>query len=254
MTDSRPTRPPRQEGDRGPCATAASVAGLAREVESIRRTVADVTELPTRLDELAALVARLADDLAMTAPAQAPKRPEPSWLDLPADATPIEASALLLDLAAWIGTVFLRYPDAVRGLPGCWLWHPHVVEELLWLRRAWVDAYTGPKSSPTAVGDWHDRLRPGVTRRIQQTAGTCSVENHQPGRTPLPDPDAATGGVRAGAAVEPIGFWWAVNRDAEPPAPSSEQLAAASDSARSSRPRRSPTHSSSDRRPREATR
>jgi len=228
------------------------VAGLAREVEAIRRAVADLTELPARVDELAALVGRLADDLAAM-PAQEAKRPEPSWLDLPSDATPIEATAMLLDLAAWIGAVFLRYPDGARGLPGCWLWHPHVIEELLWLRRAWISAYTGAKSSPAAVGDWHDRLRPGVARRIQQTAGTCSVENHQPGRTPLPDPHAATGGVRAGAAVEPIAFWWAVNRDAEPPPPSSDQLAAAAESTRPSRPRRT-AHTTPDRRPREATR
>src|SRR5215207_2248109 len=165
-----------------------------------------------------------------------------------------ETPRLMTDFT-WIGAVFLRYPDGARGLPGCWLWHPHVIEELLWLRRAWISAYTGAKSSPAAVGDWHDRLRPGVARRIQQTAGTCSVENHQPGRTPLPDPHAATGGVRAGAAVEPIAFWWAVNRDAEPPTPSSEQLTAAAESARPGRPRRSPTtHTAPDRRTREATR
>jgi hypothetical protein len=252
VTGSRPPRP-RRESDPGPCATAASVAGLARELEAVRRRVADFTAVPGRVDELAVLVARLAEDLAAV-PAPEAERSEPSWLNLPADATPIEATTLLLDLVAWIGGVYLRYPDGARGLPGCWLWHPHVVEELLWLRRAWIGAYSGPKSSPAAVGDWHDRLRPGVARRIQQTAGTCSVENHQPGRTPLPEPDAATGGVRAGAAVEPIAFWWAVNRDAEAPAPTGDQLAAAAESARPRGPRRSTNHSTSDRRTREATR
>lgn len=237
---NRPPRPPRPAGhsdngaDRGPCATAASVAGLAREVETARRALADLAGLPGRVADVAALVARLAEDLttslaafAEAGPGEAPPRVQPSWLGLPGDAEPDTAAGLLLPLAGWVGAVFLAYPDGARALPGCWLWHPHIVEELLWLCGAWHGAYTGPKASPTAVGDWHDRQRPGAARRIGSAAGTCSVENHQPGRAPTPGEHDATGGVPAGEAIEPIAFWWAVNRHAEPPPPSSAQLDAA---------------------------
>jgi hypothetical protein len=45
-----------------------------------------------------------------------------------------QAAADLVDLCAWVGRVYLRYPRT--DLPSCWLWHPHAVEELWWLRRA----------------------------------------------------------------------------------------------------------------------
>ena len=44
---------------------------------------------------------------------------------------------------------------------------------------AWSAAYQGPQASVALVGDWHDRQRPGVVRRIRQSAGSCSIENHQ---------------------------------------------------------------------------
>ncbi len=135
------------------------------------------------------------------------RKPQPSWLVLPAETTVWDAVVLLVELAAWLGAVYLRYPDGVRSLPGGWLWHPDVVEELLWWHRTWTDAYTGIKASASAVGDWHDRLRPGVARRVLASAGVCSVENHQPGRTPLQDPHHATGGVPV-RTLEPIAFWW----------------------------------------------
>ena len=58
--------------------------------------------------------------------------------------------------------MFLRYPDGVAVLPECWLWHPDVVEELLWLMHAWRAAYEGRGASVQLAGDWHDRQRPGV--------------------------------------------------------------------------------------------
>jgi hypothetical protein len=147
MTDPKTPRPPRPGGaggtgatDGGPWASAASVAGLAREVETVRRALAELAELaglPARLDELARVVAGLAEDITAAPPVEESTRAQPSWLGMPDDAEPEQAAALLLDLAAWVGAVYLRYPTSARGLPGCWLWHPDVVEELLWLRRAW---------------------------------------------------------------------------------------------------------------------
>jgi hypothetical protein len=86
---------------------------------------------------------------------------------------------MLGELAGWLHAVFLRYPDGVAVLPECWLWHPDVVEELLWLMCAWRAAYEGRGASVQLAGDWHDRQRPGVIRRVKTAAGSCSPERHQ---------------------------------------------------------------------------
>ncbi|HVK25942.1 MAG TPA: hypothetical protein VM677_31685 [Actinokineospora sp.] len=143
-----------------------------------------------------------------------------SWLALPAD--PALAQRVLTDLCDWMTVVYLRYADAVAGLPECWLWHPDVVEELLWLSQAWHAAQRAGANAATQVGDWHDRYRPGVVRRIKAVAGTCSVENHQsrPDHTP---PAAST---PPPAAVALIAHWWGAVRVDAAPEPTADHLQA----------------------------
>ena len=196
----------------------AAVAGLAREVEGLRRSLIGAAS--------AAELARIADlvtDLS-TIIAAGGVSPEPplSWLALPADG----AATLLTDLIGWLGQVYLRYADAARGLPQCWLWHPDVVEELLWLRQAWHSAYQSGEASVRAAGDWHDRLRPGVARRIAAYTKACSLESHLPDRAsaPIPGPMAD--------AIDPIVTWWVNDRTDPGPAPTDQQLQAAATAAR----------------------
>jgi len=199
-------------------AQAAAVAGLAREVEGLRRTVERLTALPARVEDLAELVTRLTETVAVAGRRQAGGAP--SWLDLPTDRA--AAAVLLAELIAWMRVVYLRYTDAAHTLPECWLWHPDVVEELLWLMHAWQIAYRSDGASVALAGDWHDRQRPGVVRRIRATAGTCSLENHQPGA------ERHTGAaVPLAEAFELIAAWWAIDRDTRPPTPGPEHLAAA---------------------------
>jgi hypothetical protein len=148
---------------------AGAVAGLAREIEALRQAIDTLHGLPSRVDALAELVAQLADavnDSTTTAAGGVA-----SWLDQPTEAD--TAHAVLGELLAWMQMVYLRYPDAAAGLPDCWLWHPDVVEELLWLMQAWVAAYRDDKAAVSLAGDWHDRYRPGVVRRITTSAGRC---------------------------------------------------------------------------------
>ena len=91
--------------------------------------------------------------------------------------------------------VYLRYRDA--DCPSCWLWHPEVVEELWWLRQAHADAYHPETGSWLRVGDWHDRQRPGVVRRLVRAVGSCELALH------LTDPTAPRAGSRHGAATSP---------------------------------------------------
>jgi hypothetical protein len=201
-------------------ASAGAVAGLAREIEALRRDLRRLREVPARLEELAELVAQLAEATATTTAAGAVGAP--SWLDLP---TEVEtAQAVLAELIRWLEVVYLRYPDAAQGLPDCWLWHPDVVEELLWLMHAWLAAYRDENAPVSLAGDWHDRYRPGVIRRINALAGRCSLENHQP-RDGQPLPDGPV--VPVAAAAEQIATWWATSRTDPPPEPDEWHLATA---------------------------
>ncbi|MGQ0842799.1 MAG: hypothetical protein ACT4QF_01570 [Sporichthyaceae bacterium] len=175
--------------------------------------MAELEKLPDAFEQLTADFADLSERLT-AAEAAAPPRPT-SWLapteSAERDEAIRKAAAVLADLAGWVQAVYLRYPDGATGLPECWLWHPDAVEELLWLRTAWAVAYTGRSASALQVGDWHDRSRPGVARRIRAAVGTCSLENH-------------TGTVLAVAAAAPksriaaVAAWWALDRDGAPPA------------------------------------
>ena len=210
-------------------ATSTAVAGLAREVEALRRGVAELRDLPRRVEQLAAMVARLAEQAA--APGDDAADGTVTWLDLPDDNAPpstngravVEAELVLARLVEWMGRVYLRYADAARSLPACWLWHPEVVEELVWLRQAWLAAYADLEAPVSLAGDWHDRQRPSVARRIRDYAGTCSIEAHQPdGERRVPAP-----AVPLADAAGAVASWWATDRAGLAPIPTPEQVAAA---------------------------
>lgn len=192
----------------------ADVAGLAREVDGLRRELAPLRLLPGRVDELSRVLADLAE--TVTALRARAATPAPSWLLAPTDAT--STGNLLDELAAWLHAIYLRYPDAVESFPDCWCWHPHVVEELLWLMHAWAAAYQGPAASVALSGDWHDRQRPGVVRRIKATAGVCSRENHQT-RPGWPDQVTGAPAVPSEGDLDRIGRWWADAREEPAPEP-----------------------------------
>ncbi|MBC3190931.1 hypothetical protein H7X46_07630 [Pseudonocardia sp. C8] len=195
------------------------LAGLAREVDALRRRLDGLDPLRGRVDALGRLVAQMADTLATLAARRRP-RPAPSWLLAPSDTD--EVRGLLEELCAWLSVVFLRYPDGAQVLPECWLWHPDVVEELVWLMHAWCAAYQGPDASVGRAADWHDRQRPGVVARLRKSVGSCSPERHQarPGWQAPTDAAPTVPGIDADAdAVEMIVGWWAERRDQPAPEP-----------------------------------
>lgn len=202
-------------------ASAEAVAGLAREVEALRRGIEPMRGLAGQVEDLARVVGELAHKV-MASTARRPVTAAPSWLDLPPDMQ--TAQNVLADLVSWLGEVYLRYGDAARSFPDCWLWHPDVVEELLALMTSWRAAYHSDTATAWNAGDWHDRYRPGTVRRIKAVAGTCSLDNH------LPRADRPTGArpvVPLADALDEIGEWWAAHRDSTPPQPSEDQLDAA---------------------------
>jgi hypothetical protein len=206
-----------------------TLAGLAREFEQLYRDVRELRGLSRRVDDLATSLAQIAETVIA---ARQPPAGEPAscWMDHPADPdrdpttsrAARDAEKVLDKLAPWVAAVYLRYSDAVSGFPNCWMWHPDIVEELLWLHQAWLTAYDAD-APPTAVGDWHDRQRPGVVARVRAYAGMCSLEAHQPGQdraTPAPTTPAAD-------AASAVAAWWATARDQPGPTPTAEQIAAA---------------------------
>ena len=214
-----------------------AVAGLASEVESVRRGMRSVAS-SGELARVAATVADLTDVVSTMHAVGGGKQREseacPSWLTLPRDQH--SAHAVLNDLTAWMRDVYLRYADAARDFPECWLWHPDVIEELVWLMYAWLYCYRDDATaSVRAAADWHDRLRPGVVRRIGVYARTCSLENHLPGRPnatgaphlPVVDDDTT--------AADAIAAWWTDHREAPPPAPTNDQMSAAAAASRRAR-------------------
>jgi hypothetical protein len=59
------------------------------------------------------------------------------------------------------------------------LWHPWVIEELWCLRCMHAAAYSSGARSAAKAADWHERLRPGVTRRIRDAVGNCDLSEHR---------------------------------------------------------------------------
>ncbi len=165
------------------------------------------------------LVRQLGGDLAEVAAAVlAPEGGDPavvrSWL-LADD--PARAVADLAELIGWTRRIYLRYPDA--ALSACWLWHPDVIEELWWLRHAHADAYHPTTGTWQRVADWHERHRPGVTKRVLAAVGTCELALHRdgpPARPALAPPLAAHAASLAAA--------WATDPLAPRPEPTDAQL------------------------------
>lgn len=200
-------------------ANTSAVAGLAREVETLRRAVRKAAPLhDAHAEQLNKLAAQL-DSIAQAAKRKsgAERVVAPSWLDMPTDADAV--AGLLDELLKWMTAVYLRYADAAATLSDCWLWHPEVVEELVWLMHTWIAAYDDDNASATAAGDWHDRYRPGVVRRIKTAIGTCSLENHATAQAaPI---------VPLVEAAEAIVTWWGTARTQPAPEPTDAHLAAA---------------------------
>lgn len=169
-----------------------------------------------RIAALDRLVRQLAGDLAEVAAATlTPEGNDTtgvrSWL-LAGD--PEQAVTDLAELVGWTRRVYLRYPDA--ALSACWLWHPDVIEELWWLRNAHADAFDPTAGSWQRVGEWHERQRPGVARRVRSAIGTCELSLHRdPGATPAPP---------LAEHAELLAIAWATDPIAPQPEPTDTQL------------------------------
>ena len=99
-----------------------------------------------------------------------------------------------------------------------------VVEELLWLRRSWLEAFTGRTAAIFRVADWHDRQRPGVVARIRgMNGGVCSLDQHERGA----EQDRRPPTVPIAGAATRMAAWWTAGHHDGPPYPTDDEIAEA---------------------------
>ncbi len=233
--------PPPPEPDSAAVAAGAATGSAVPDPQARVRALSRMVDRALhRIQQLETRITGLTDTLAATtAPAAGPSDGDDgdgdggllppgarSWL-LADD--PAQADADLAELGVWLWQVYLWWPDA--WLSSCWLWHPEVIEELWWLRVAHAEAYHPEAGSILRVADWHERHRPGVTRRVHHILGRCELNRHVPfnGR-PVeiisPGPPALARHASAVSAVWTAGAGLDVVRAAGPE-PTPEQLAEA---------------------------
>lgn len=156
-----------------------------------------IGEHATRLTEDTTVLTGLREDvnvLLKEMPRQ-PKNPPVCWMGLTAE----QAEQVWMLLGEWVSDVLVdRYFANRAQLPDCWALHPGAVEELSWLRTAWLHAFV-PTAGAVPAAEWHTRWRlaalDGVTAAVKREAETtrktrCGVGVHLgeplPGAAPAP--------------------------------------------------------------------
>jgi len=138
-----------------------------------------------RLEQDTTLLAGLREDvnLVLAEMPRQPQHPPVCWAGLTAD----QAEQTWTLLGEWVADVLVdRYFANRAQLPDCWALHPGAVEELSWLRTAWLHAFV-PTAGAVPGAEWHTRWRQaaldGVTAAVKREADTrrktrCGVGVH----------------------------------------------------------------------------
>ncbi|MFE2755645.1 hypothetical protein ACFXGA_26960 [Actinosynnema sp. NPDC059335] len=167
-----------------------------------------------RLAEDTTLLAGLREDvnLVLAEMPRQPKHPPVCWVGLTAD----QAEQTWMLLGEWVDEILVgRYFVDRRQLPDCWALHPGAVEELSWLRTAWLHAFV-PTAGAVPAAEWHTRwrsaaldavadavVREAVVTRKNKCGPGVHLGEALPGATPPPAPDPAAQPQPAGAYVTP---------------------------------------------------
>jgi hypothetical protein len=197
---------------------------VALQVRNMTTTVNGMAEVATQVTGLSDQVMALAERLTSgEADSESAAPALPSWFEIEGE----RAQQMLADLVEWVDAILVRHYAAREALPECWMFHGEVVEDLLWLRAAWVAAHRDPDAKPHHAADFHERWLPSMMSRLRRQfgAGMCGFGKHRDGsgqyrqlreeqfpdsRVPATDP----------RAVETYARWWAQDRgrvDGVPP-------------------------------------
>jgi hypothetical protein len=209
--------------------TRTELLAIAREIEVLRRKVDQIAKSAEQsAEETGRALGEIVDRLeGLTTASDQDEDDEPalvSWFDVRGGeqgAIDLDAEQLLAKLHDWMNAVLFRFPDSAKQLgESCWLWHPEVVEELLTLRAAWIEAYqTAP--SPRAAMEWLSKHRPDCMTRLKTYLAACSIDRHGAGDTRI----APTVPLAAEEQVSAMAAWWVQGGRSTPPRPSPGLLA-----------------------------
>lgn len=156
----------------------------AVELGEMQRRLYELTQRVANLEELSTAVEELAAELNRR------RYSEPAgiaWLDLD---SANQSRATLDALQAWMSTVLTHYPAIVRLLRPCWYRHPAAVQLLLDLRDSWLLAYRA--DDDPAVNrrmTWTCSDLPRVEERLAHEMSRCTSVQHDPDHAELPLPD-----------------------------------------------------------------
>ena len=116
------------------------------------------------------------------------------------------AGRLLEELTGWLAAVYLRYPDGADHLPECWMWHPDVLEELLWLMHAWAAAYPGHAARSARSGTGTTANAPGWSAASPRPPGRARSRTTKPGPggPAAPPPHPTVPGTDSVVAIAPV--------------------------------------------------
>jgi len=138
------------------------LAALPGAVSDLHDRVERIGELAGEVQDLADVVERLAEE----------PTDQPRVIDL-AHIAPDERAHRLTELAEWLrDVVYPGWPWVQERLRPCWILHPGIVNDVLYLRAAYTAAYEDPAGRAHHAADWR-RWLIEVTLDVEETTRSC---------------------------------------------------------------------------------
>uniref|UniRef100_UPI003F490768 hypothetical protein n=1 Tax=Promicromonospora sp. CA-289581 TaxID=3240013 RepID=UPI003F490768 len=138
-------------------ALAGQVRGVDEKADAIGADVAQLGQLPAKVQQLSETVSSLSDRVGELA--AAPPAALADWLSLGPD----EAEERWREISYWVENVLVAgYNLSRKQLPDCWPMHRTAMVHLSWLYAAYRQAYQ-PRANPILAAEWSTRwLRDGL--------------------------------------------------------------------------------------------
>lgn len=164
------------------------------DTTQLREAVADLAGRVQGLDDIAAAVAALAEQVDALAGAGGPAELAPvDVAHVPTD----QLTQWTAELTGWVRDVLAPgWPHAAAQLPACWPQHPDLLNAVAWLRCAYTTAYVSPGGRAHHAADWWRWLHE-VTETAAQVGHDCRTAGAAHPWPPTNRDDTAAGAAAA---------------------------------------------------------